>query len=80
MQIAASSKSLPLTKANFKGLNNLSKIKTGKLYRYYYGEASSYKAAKKLKEKTIKQGYEYAFIVAFKAGEKIDLNSAISQE
>lgn len=80
VQIAASSKSLPLTKANFKGLNNLSKIKTGKLYRYYYGEASSYKAAKKLKEKAIKQGYEYAFIVAFKAGEKIDLNSAISQE
>jgi len=80
VQIAASSKSLPLTKANFKGLNELSKIKSDRLYRYYYGETTRYKTAQKLKEKAVNQGYEHAFIVAFKAGKKIDLQTAISQE
>ena len=80
VQIAASSKSLPLTKNNFKGLNELSKIKSDLLYRYYYGETYQYKSAQKLKEIAVNQGYEHAFIVAFKAGKKIDLQTAISQE
>ena len=80
VQIAASSKSLPLTKANFRGLNELSKIKSDRLYRYYYGETTKYKTAQKLKEQAVNQGYEYAFIVAFKAGKKIDLQTAISQD
>ena len=80
VQIAASSKSVALSKSNFKGLNKISKEKSDQLYRYYFGDVSTYKAAQKLKQKAIKQGYEYAFIVAFKSGNKIDIKSAISQE
>ena len=58
----------------------MSKIKSDRLYRYYYGETTRYKTAQKLKEKAVNQGYEHAFIVAFEAGKKIDLQTAISQE
>lgn len=80
VQIAASSRSLELTKANFKGLRGLSVLKGDKLYRYFYGQANQYKAAKRLKQKAIKAGYEHAFIVAFKDGIKIKISDAISPQ
>ena len=79
VQIAASARSLELTKANFKGLKGVSVQKGKKLYRYFYGEANQYKAAKRLKQKAIKAGYEHAFLVAFKDGVKINISDAISQ-
>lgn len=80
VQIAASSRSLELTKANFKGLRGVSVLKRDKLYRYFYGQANQYKAAKRLKQKAIKAGYEHAFIVAFKDGIKIKISDAISPQ
>ena len=80
VQIAASSRSLELTKANFKGLRGVSVLKGDKLYRYFYGQANQYKAAKRLKQKAIKAGYEHAFIVAFKDGIKIKISDAISPQ
>jgi N-acetylmuramoyl-L-alanine amidase len=79
VQIAASARSLELTKANFKGLKGVSVQKRGKLYRYFYGQATQYKTAKKLKQKAIKAGYEHAFLVSFKDGVKINISDAISQ-
>ena len=79
VQIAASARSLELNKANFNGLKGISVQKGEKLYRYFYGEANQYKAAKRLKQKAIKAGYEYAFLVAFKDGVKINISDAISQ-
>ena len=79
VQIAASARSLELTKANFEGLKGVSVQKGEKLYRYFYGEASQFKAAKRLKQKAIKAGYEHAFLVAFKDGVKINISDAISQ-
>ena len=79
VQIAASARSLELTKANFKGLKGVSVQKRKNLYRYFYGEANQYKAAKRLKQKAIKAGYEHAFLVAFKDGVKINISDAISQ-
>ena len=78
VQIAASSKVLVLTKANFRGLKELSRQKSGSLYRYFYGETKQYKAAERLKQKAIKAGYEHAFLVAFKDGVKINISDAIS--
>ena len=80
VQIAASSRSLELTKANFKGLRGVSVLKGDKLYRYFYGQANQYKAVKRLKQKAIKAGYEHAFIVAFKDGIKIKISDAISPQ
>ena len=79
VQIAASARSLELTKANFNGLKGISVQKGEKLYRYFYGEANQYKAAKRLKQKAIKAGYEHAFLVAFKDGVKINISDVISQ-
>ncbi|MGB0366588.1 MAG: N-acetylmuramoyl-L-alanine amidase family protein [Flavobacteriaceae bacterium] len=80
VQIAASARSLELTKANFKGLKGVSVEKRDKLYRYFYGQANQYKSAERLKQKAIKAGYEYAFLVAFKDGVKINISDAISQQ
>jgi len=79
VQIAASARSIELTKANFKGLKGVSVQKGKKLYRYFCGEVNQYKAAKRLKQKAIKAGYEHAFLVAFKDGVKINISDAISQ-
>ena len=80
VQIAASGRSLPLNPAAFNDLSPLSKEKSGKLYRYYYGESSTYDEAKKLKKKALRKGYKNAFLVAFRDGKKIKLSDAISSE
>lgn len=78
VQIAAGSKSIALTKDNFKGLKDLSVQKKEGVYRYFYGKANQYKAAERLKLKAIKSGYNHAFLVAFKDGVKINIAEAIS--
>lgn len=78
VQIAATSKSVALTRKNFSGLSNITQEKSGTLYRYFYGETNSYSQAKKLKKKAIKKGYEHAFLVAYKDGVKIKISEAIS--
>lgn len=80
IQIAASSRSIDVKPANFKGLSTVSKEKKGKLYRYFYGKATTYGAAGKLKKKAIRKGYKNAFIVAYKDGIKIKVSEAISSE
>ena len=77
IQIAASSKALDLKPYNFKGLNNISRLKEGSLYKYYYGETSSYEETKILEENAKNKGYSSSFIVAFKNGKKIALAEAL---
>ncbi len=78
VQIAASGKKLDLIPANFKGLNNLSvDDDSGKLYKYMYGNATTYNDAKQNLEEAKAKGFEGAYIVAFKDGKKINLQEAI---
>ncbi len=77
VQIAASSKSLETKPYNFKGLNNISRVKENNLYKYYYGETSSYNTIKKLEEEAKTAGFKTGYIVAFKAGKKITLTEAL---
>lgn len=77
IQIAAGSKKIPLESFNFKGLSDLFRQKEGGLYRYFYGTARDFEAAKSLKETAKSKGYSSAFIVAFKDGKKVKLSSAI---
>ncbi|WP_298238038.1 N-acetylmuramoyl-L-alanine amidase [uncultured Algibacter sp.] len=77
IQIAASSKALDLKPYNFKGLGEISRLKEGSLYKYFYGETSSYDETKVLEEKAKKKGYSSSFIVAFKNGKKIPLTEAL---
>ena len=75
VQIAASSRNLETKPYNFKGLSELSKQRNGKMYRYFYGSTSNYDEIKQMKLEAIKKGYATCFIVAFKNGERIALNT-----
>lgn len=77
IQISASSKALDLKPYNFKGLNDISRVKEGGLYKYFYGRTSNYDDTKKLTEEAKSKGYNSSFIVAFKNGEKISLTDAL---
>ncbi|RED49531.1 N-acetylmuramoyl-L-alanine amidase family protein [Seonamhaeicola aphaedonensis] len=77
VQIAASSKELETKPYNFKGLNNISSIREGSLFKYFYGNTSNYEATKQLEEEAKKKGYKSCFVVAFKDGKKIPLIDAL---
>lgn len=78
VQISASGKKLDLTPANFKGLNTISvTTDNGTLFKYMYGNASSYGDAKQNLVEAKAKGFEGAYIVAFKDGKKINLQEAL---
>tara|TARA_R110002050_G_scaffold24083_3_gene64301 strand:+ start:70624 stop:71739 length:1116 start_codon:yes stop_codon:yes gene_type:complete len=77
IQIAASSKKLEIKSYNFKGLSNISRIKEGNLYKYFYGSTSNYNETKKLADDAKNKGYATSFIVAFKDDKKISLTDAL---
>ncbi|MFI1771434.1 N-acetylmuramoyl-L-alanine amidase family protein [Thalassobellus citreus] len=77
IQIAASSKKLETKPYNFKGLSNVSRVKEGNLYKYFYGSTSNYNETKKLASDAKRKGYATSFIVAFKDDKKISLTEAL---
>ncbi|MBJ6368864.1 N-acetylmuramoyl-L-alanine amidase family protein [Snuella sedimenti] len=77
VQIATGSKALEPKAYNFKGLQDVSRVKEGTLYKYYYGETSDYNKTKTLLEVAKKKGYASSFVVAFKNGKKVALTEAI---
>lgn len=79
VQISASSRNLETTPSNFKGLNNVTKEKGSVIYKYFYEEANSYTEAKKNLEVAKEKGFDSAFIVAFKNGEKINISEAVKK-
>ena len=78
VQIAASSRNLETEPFNFKGLDNISKVKSGKIYRYFYGETSNYTLIKQLKDEAQEKGYPNCFIISYKNGERISLKDALN--
>ncbi|GAA4302077.1 N-acetylmuramoyl-L-alanine amidase [Aestuariibaculum suncheonense] len=77
IQIAASSKALDPKPYNFKGLDDISRIKEGSLYKYFYSSTSDYNQIKQKEEVAKQKGYKSSFIVAFKDGKKISLAEAL---
>ena len=77
IQIAAGSNSLEPKSYNFKGLDPISREKFDDLYRYFYGETPSYEQAKSLQGEAIAKGYRSSFIVAYKNGQKVKLDSVL---
>ncbi len=77
VQIAASSRKLKTKPYNFKGLQEISRDKIGKTYKYFYGATSDYSKIKDQKNKAYKKGFITCFIVAFKNGKSITLNEAL---
>lgn len=77
VQIAASSKQLETKPYNFNGLDAVSRLKEGNLYKYFYGATSNYEKTKQLEAEARKKGYTSSFTVAFKEGKKIALLDAL---
>ncbi|WP_242132282.1 N-acetylmuramoyl-L-alanine amidase [Aestuariivivens marinum] len=77
VQIAASSNAIDTKPYNFKGLDNITMLKEEKLYKYFYGQTSSYEDAKALVEQANRSGYPSSFVVPFKDGKKITLDEAL---
>ena len=78
VQIASSSKKLATKSYNFKGLDGVSRKKSNKRYRYFYGDTSNFKAITALKQIAIDKGYKTAFLVAYKNGQNIAIKTALN--
>ncbi len=77
VQLAASSNKLEPKPFNFNGLDEVSREKEGKLFKYFYGYTSDYNKVKQLQTEAQRKGYPSCFIVAYRDGKKIDLNDAL---
>ncbi|MDN3493142.1 N-acetylmuramoyl-L-alanine amidase family protein [Winogradskyella bathintestinalis] len=76
VQIAASSRTLEPKPYNFEGLSDISREKSGNIYKYYSGKTSDYNKIIQHQEKA-KKSYSGAFIVAFKNGKRISMTEAL---
>lgn len=77
VQLSASIKKLDLIPRNFKGLNNISMAFENNVYKYMYGETADYNEAKQQLQEAKSKGYDTAFLIAFKNGEKISVQDAL---
>jgi N-acetylmuramoyl-L-alanine amidase len=77
VQIAASSRKLRTKPYNFNGLDQISRNKVDKIFKYYYGSTSDYDKIKKQKDEATQKGFDTSFIVAYKNGEQIALEEAL---
>lgn len=80
IQLFVSSEKKDLKSKDFKGLENISVIKVGNLYKYYFSKVSTYSEAKEKREIALKKGFEEVFIVSFKGENRIDMQEALTLE
>ncbi len=78
IQLMASSKDVELKPENFNGLGMLTKEAYKNLFRYLYGSTTIYSEAKKIQSTAKRMGYDTAFIVAYKDGERISVPEALN--
>ncbi|WP_445384775.1 N-acetylmuramoyl-L-alanine amidase family protein [Robiginitalea sp. IMCC44478] len=77
VQLMAVSKDPDLNRADYRGLNKLSKEPVGGMFRILYGNTPSYEEAKLLKANADLKGYTTSYIVAYKNGKRIPLKEAL---
>ena len=77
VQLLVSSNVLKSDDNRFKGMTNIESYKEG-LYKYTYGASTNYNEIYRLR-KQILDRFPDAFIVAFKNGNKMDINAAIQE-
>jgi len=79
VQLSASSKKITTKPYNFKGLKEISREKSGGIYRYFYGKTSDYEEIKRMKAFAKKKGYKDCYVVAFKKGKKVPLREVLNK-
>lgn len=77
VQLMATAKDIPLKQENFRGLDQMSREPIKNLYRYMYGNATSYDQAKRLKSTADSKGYTTSYIVAYKNGKRVPIKSVL---
>ncbi|SHI89845.1 N-acetylmuramoyl-L-alanine amidase family protein [Flavobacterium terrae] len=80
VQVKASSSHVETKPENFNGLSKISFISEKGYYKYMYGETNDYNEAKMQLLEAKTRGYDSAFIVPFKNGQKISLNEALKSK
>lgn len=78
IQILVSSRKLHAGDANFKGLSGCECFEEGGLMKYTYGASNNYNEIYRLR-KEIAEKFPGAFIIAFKNGQKMDVNQGIRE-
>ena len=78
IQILTSSKPLAKNDKRLKGLKEVDYYKEGGIYKYTYGASADYNKVLRTK-RTITAQYKDAFIIAFRNGEKMNVNEAIAE-
>ncbi|WP_373728532.1 N-acetylmuramoyl-L-alanine amidase family protein, partial [Bacteroides heparinolyticus] len=78
IQILTSSRPLAGNDKRFKGLKGVESYREGGIYKYTYGASSDYNQVLRNK-RGIADKFKDAFIIAFKDGEKMNINTAISE-
>ena len=79
IQILTSDKVLPKNSRQFKGLSPVDRYKEKGIYKYTYGESTDYNQILRLKRSKVDAKFKDAFIIAFKDGEKMNINQAIRE-
>lgn len=78
VQIVASSRLLKSNDAAFKGLDGVESYLEGTMYKYTVGNSTNYNEVNNLR-KQIADKFPQAFVIAFKNGEKVNVNEAIRE-
>ncbi len=78
VQIIAASRRLAKNDSNLKGVDNADYYQEGGMYKYTLGASTNYNEIYALR-KQILDKFPQAFIIAFKNGEKTDVNKAIRE-
>ncbi|MBK8499146.1 MAG: N-acetylmuramoyl-L-alanine amidase [Flavobacteriales bacterium] len=78
VQITTSSKRIELKPKNFNGMDGVEEHKGQGLFKYTVGDEAEFDRARALQKTCKEKGFDGAFIVAFRNGERIDLQEAVN--
>ena len=78
IQILTSSRPLSKNYTRLKGLKDVDYYKENGLYKYTYGASSDYNKVLRTRRNTVTPLFKDAFIIAFRNGEKMNINEAIA--
>ena len=78
VQLLVSDKKLKANSPHLKGVTDVDYYREGGLYKYTTGASANYQDIYRLRKELLKR-FPQAFIVAFKDGEKMNVNEAIRE-